>query len=147
MTKKVIVSACLWGQACRYDGQAKSHDKLLDTLKCFEVILICPEEMGGLETPRPPAEIISYDPLRVINKRGEEVTLPFKRGADVVCLLAKYHQVDMAILKARSPSCGYGQIYDGSFTHTLVGGDGVTSHALKKMGVTIFTEETWFERS
>ena len=132
------MSACLLGARCRYDGAAKPCQAVLELLKEHELIPVCPEQLGGLPTPRPPAEIQGR---RVMTCEGRDVTAEYKRGAEEAAKLYQLLRCDRAILKARSPSCGCGEVYDGSFTGTLVPGDGVTAQALKRLGVSVTTEE------
>ena len=138
MTKKTILcSACLLGVSCRYDGKAKTNEKALKLLEDYHVVLVCPEQLGGLPTPRPPAEITNS---RVINRNGEDVTLQFLRGAEEVLKIARLVGAEEAVLKSNSPSCGSMHRYDGSFTGTLTEGDGVTASLLKKDGIRVVSE-------
>ena len=136
---RVLVSACLLGVCCRYDGQSKACPAVLELLKAHELIPVCPEQLGGLPTPRPPAEIQGN---RVINREGTDVTAQYQKGAEEAARLYQVLDCDCAVLKARSPSCGCGEVYDGSFSGTLVPGDGITAQALKRRGVRVLTEET-----
>ena len=133
-----ICSACLLGVKCRYDGKSKFNKKVLELLKTDILIPVCPEQLGGLPTLREPAE---QKMERVITKSGEDVTETFVNGAGQVLELAKLFGIKEAILKQRSPSCGCGQIYDGTFTGKIVEGDGVTTALLKKNGIKVITEE------
>lgn len=139
---KLLVSACLLGMGCRYDGQSKPVPKLKTLLKDHTCIPVCPEIFGGLPTPRPPAE---RQGGRVINKEGQDVTEAFVRGTAEVLRLADLYGCKAALLKERSPSCGCGQIYDGTFTGTLVEGDGLTAQMLKRNGVTVYGESDLHE--
>jgi uncharacterized protein YbbK (DUF523 family) len=134
----MIVSACLAGVACRYDGAAKPCEKVLRLVAEGIAIPVCPEQLGGLPTPRLPAEMIGD---RVIRKDGVDVTEAFHRGAREALKLARLVGAKTAILKARSPSCGYGKIYDGTFTSTLVDGYGIFADLCKKDGMIVNTEE------
>ena len=136
---RILVSACLLGVCCRYDGQSKACLAALELLKRHELIPICPEQLGGLPTPRPPAEIQGN---RVINREGVDVTAQYQKGAEEAARLYQLFHCDCAVLKARSPSCGCGEIYDGSFSGTLISGDGITAQTLKRLGVRVLTEET-----
>lgn len=136
---RILISACLLGVRCRYDGQSKACPAALELLKDHELIPVCPEQLGGLPTTRPPAEIQGN---KVINRDGVDVTAPYQKGAEEAARLYQLFHCDCAILKARSPSCGCGQVYDGSFSGTLVPGDGITAQALKRLGVRVLTEET-----
>lgn len=134
---RILVSACLLGVACRYDGRSKAYP-LMDELCCrHEVIPICPEQLGGLPTPRVPAE---RQGERVVTKTGGDVTEQYRRGAEEAVGLAKKLGCTVAILKERSPSCGSGAIYDGSFTGTLTAGDGAAAQALRANGVRVLGE-------
>lgn len=134
--ENVLISACLLGLGCRYDGEWREYD--LKSLKDnFNLIPICPEIYGGLPTPRVPSEIVKD---KVINREGVDVTEQYNKGAREAVKLAKLFDVKYALLKARSPSCGKGEVYDGTFSKKLVEGDGVTAKLLKENGVEIFTE-------
>ena len=134
---KLLVSACLMGVGCRYDGQNNQIPQLKELMKKHTCIPVCPEIFGGLPTPRPPAELQGG---KVVNKEGQDVTQAFVRGTAEVLRLAKLYGCKAALLKERSPSCGCGQIYDGTFTGTLVEGDGLTTQMLKRNGVTVYGE-------
>ncbi|WFA10171.1 DUF523 domain-containing protein [Tissierella sp. Yu-01] len=133
----ILVSACLLGVNCRYDGKSKLIDKLKVLGKKHNLIPICPEIYGGLTTPRAPSEKIKD---KVISKSGEDVTEHFKRGAKETLKLARFYDCKLAILKERSPSCGYGKIYDGTFTGNIVDGNGVTAELLAKSGIKVIGE-------
>ena len=135
--EKILVSACLLGINCKYDGTNNKNDKVLEYLKDKEVIPICPEIMGGLPTPRTPSEILKD---KVISKDNNDVTNNFYKGAEEVLYLAKLLNVKKALLKAKSPSCGVGEIYDGTFTHTKIKGDGITTRLLKENNIEVLTE-------
>ena len=126
------------GVNCRYDWKAKSNEKVLKLAKEEVLIPICPEQLGGLSTPRKPAE---QQGERVVCKNGEDVTENFNRGGQQVLELAKLLNIKTAILKQKSPSCGCGQIYDGTFSGTIIKGDGVTAKLLKENGIKVLTEE------
>lgn len=139
MREPLLISACLLGAACRYDGQSRPLEpEALEKLKArYALIPVCPEQLGGLPTPRPPAE---RGPDGVRNASGVSVTAQFDRGAAETRRIAAFFGCKKALLKARSPSCGSGEVYDGSFTGTLRPGDGVTAQALKADGVAVFGE-------
>lgn len=139
---KIIVSACLLGDNCKYNGGNNYNSQLVGDLKSYEIIKICPECFGGLPTPRIPAEIIKD---KVINKEGIDVTLNYHKGALISLELAKKHLVNQAILKAKSPSCGVGKIYDGTFTNTLIDGDGVCAKLFKENNIELYTENNYQE--
>lgn len=134
----IIVSACLAGLHCRYDGGGKPNNEVIRLVAEGKAIPVCPEQLGGLSTPRLPAEIIDG---RVIRKDGVDVTSEFERGAQDALTLAKLAGAKSAILKAKSPSCGSGRIYDGSFSEKVIPGDGILTELLKKNGITVQTEE------
>ncbi len=136
---RILVSACLLGVRCRYDGESKACPAVLDLAKEHELVPVCPEQLGGLPTPRTPAEIQGE---RVVTRDGRDVTKEYQKGAEEAARLYQLLRCDCAILKARSPSCGCGQVYDGAFSGTLTPGDGVTAQALKRLGVRVMTEET-----
>lgn len=133
----ILVSACLLGTACRYDGKSVPCASLLEQLDGLRLIPVCPEQLGGLPTPRIPCE---RQGQRVVSKTGTDTTQQYQRGAQEALRLAKLFDCKAALLKERSPSCGCGQIYDGSFSKTLVGGDGVTAELLKQHGIAVFGE-------
>ena len=139
MRKRVLVSACLLGVCCRYDGRGNPSAQVLDLLNRddLELIPVCPEQLGGMPTPRLPSERVED---RVINRAGEDVTEQFRRGAAEALHLAKSYGCDVAILKERSPSCGCGRIYDGSFTGKLTDGNGVTTEILLSAGIRVVGE-------
>lgn len=134
----VLVSACLLGLRCRYNAEPVANERVLALAKTHALIPVCPEQLGGLSTPRPPAERLCE---RVVSNDGTDVTSAFIRGAEEALLLARTLGCKTAILKARSPSCGHGRIYDGSFSGTLIPGSGVTAELLAKNGIRVFTED------
>ncbi len=134
----ILISACLAGVNCRYDGNNNFSEKIEKLMKNENAILVCPEQLGGLATPRIPAEIIEQ---RVINKDGFDVTEQFRKGAEETLKIAKMYHCTKAILKQRSPSCGFGQIYDGSHSGKIVNGMGITAKLLAENGIKIVTEE------
>lgn len=133
----LLVSACLLGIPCRYDGAEKEYDGIRELMKHHVLIPVCPEQLGGLATPRLPAERVGN---QVVNREGEDVTADFLKGAELALRLAKLYDCKYAILKQRSPSCGSGQIYDGSFSGRLTEGDGMTAELLKKHGIQVIGE-------
>lgn len=134
----ILVSACLLGCACRYDGKSKPHPAVIQLMKTHTLIPVCPEIYGGLPTPRPPSEIIGD---RVVNNLGADMTAAYMRGAKETLCFAKLYGCTAAILKAKSPSCGKGRVYDGSFSGTLRDGNGVTAELLLQNGIAVYTEE------
>ena len=134
---RILVSACLLGVGCRYDGQSNQLPQLEQLMKKHTCIPVCPEIFGGLPNPRVPAE---RQGNKVITRDGQDVTENFIRGTAEVLRLADLYHCKAALLKERSPSCGSGQIYDGTFTKTLTEGDGLTAQMLKKKGITVYGE-------
>lgn len=135
----ILISSCLLGQYCRYDGKTKTYDAIRPLLGRDDLhfIPICPEQAGGLATPRLAAERCGD---KVLTKDGLDVTGQYERGAKAALYLARLFHCTKAILKEKSPSCGCGLIYDGSFTRTLTEGDGVTAALLKAEGIEILGE-------
>jgi uncharacterized protein YbbK (DUF523 family) len=134
---RILVSACLLGVSCRYDGKSKPHPAVLALQGQHQLIPVCGEIFGGLPTPRTPAERVGD---RVLTEDGRDVTQEYHRGAEEVLALARRLDCKVALLKERSPSCGTGEIYDGSFTRTLTAGDGVTAELLRASGIAVFGE-------
>lgn len=139
---RVLVSSCLLGIPCRYDGKSAPLEGLAELASKVELVPVCPEQMGGLATPRPPAERVGD---KVLTKEGGDVTEQYRRGAAIAAALAELTDCDCALLKAKSPSCGDGLIYDGTFTGTKVAGNGVTAEAVKALGLPVFDETRWDE--
>ena len=133
----MLISACLLGVKCRYDGGGQTVAGLDDLMVRYELIPVCPEQLGGLPTPRTPSERRGG---RVVTRDGSDVTDAFSRGAEEACRIARLYGARIALLKARSPSCGYGEIYDGSFTGRRTPGSGVTAQRLAAIGVEIHNE-------
>jgi len=129
---------CLLGINCTYAGKNNSNEKAIDLFQAGKGVAVCPEQLAGFTTPRVPAEI-SGD--RVVNKEEQDVTRQFQKGVDEAVRLVQLAGCTRALLKARSPSCGSGKIYDGSFTHTEVDGDGLFAKKLKEIGIEVETEE------
>lgn len=136
---KILVSACLLGCACRYDGASKADEAVLRLGKTHTLIPFCPEIYGGLPTPRPPCELRGG---RVWRADGADCTAAYQKGAAEALAICKRLGVTTAVLKARSPSCGHGEIYDGSFTGTLTSGEGLAAARLSENGIAIFDETT-----
>ena len=141
---RVVMSACLLGVRCRYDGGDSRNALAITQKKQGQVIPVCPEESGGLPTPRPPAEIVGGDgddvlngSARVMTADGTDVTGAYVKGAHHALQVAQANGATHVVLKARSPSCGCGDIYDGTFSGTLTSGDGVTTALLKRHGITV----------
>lgn len=142
----ILVSACLAGLATTHDGKAKPHPKVLELLREGRAVLVCPEQLGGLPTPRPEAEIkggsgADVVGCRVVDVNGIDVTENYLRGAREALKAARLSGAKKAILKARSPSCGTDRIYDGSFSGKLRDGEGVTAALLRREGIEVVSEE------
>lgn len=143
----VLVSACLAGCRCRYDGGANPISEVGHLVAGGRAVLVCPEEDGGLGTPRPAAEIVGGDGhdvlagrARVMTEAGDDVTDAYIAGAEKALAAARAAGATTAILKARSPSCGTAEIYDGTFSGSLAAGDGVTAALLQRNGITVRSE-------
>ena len=134
---KLLISACLLGARCRYDGASKAHPFVSTLAEQYTLVPVCPEQLGGLATPRPPAERRDG---RVVTKSGADVTEQYRRGAEETLKLCKLLGCQAAVLKERSPSCGRGEVYDGTFTGTLTAGDGVTAALLEEHGIPLYGE-------
>lgn len=134
---KILISACLLGVCCRYDGQGKANPAAVRLADRCTLIPVCPEQLGGLATPRPPAEIRDG---RVVTRLGDDVTDAYRRGAEETLRLARLLHCETAVLKERSPSCGCGAIHDGTFSGGLTAGDGVTAALLKSAGLRVLGE-------
>lgn len=148
----ILVSSCLMGEKCRYDGN-DNKDVFLDSIPADRVFSFCAETAGGLSTPRVPAEIkggggadVLNGTARVVNKEGEDVTEQFVRGAKMLLDEALEKNVTAAILKERSPSCGSGKIYDGSFSGRVIQGEGVVAALLRSRGIPVYSEEQMDEK-
>lgn len=138
MKEKILVSACLLGVDCKYSGGNNYNEKVLKYIKDYEVIPICPEIMGGLSIPRHPSERIGD---KVLTNQDTDVTAEYIKGANETLKLAKLFNVKKALLKAKSPSCGKGKIYDGTFTGTVIEGNGVTVDLLEANDIEVLTEQ------
>lgn len=133
----ILVSKCLLGEPCRYDGKSCPVECVRALAAHHTLVPVCPEVEGGLSTPRTPAEIVGD---RVITRDGRDVSDAYRRGAEAALRLVREHHADFAILKSRSPSCGHGLVYDGSFTGEMRPGDGITASYLAAHGVAVYTE-------
>jgi uncharacterized protein YbbK (DUF523 family) len=131
-----LCSACLLGVKCRYDGKSKLNKKVIELKEVL--IPVCPEQLGGLATPRESSEIQGD---KIITQSGKDKTKDFGKGAEETLKIAKLFNIKQAILKQRSPSCGCGQIYDGTFSGKVVKGDGITTSLLKRNGIKVISEE------
>ena len=144
----IIVSACLCGMNTKYNGGNNLDEKVVSLLREGKAMAVCPEQLGGLSTPRPPHEIcygtgaeVLDGKAKILTKEGNDGTEQFLKGAYETLKIAKECGVKVAILKARSPSCGYGKIYDGTFTGSKIDGNGVTVELLRRNGIKVFSEE------
>ena len=133
---RLLISACLLGTCCRYDGASKAHRLAAALAQRYELVPVCPEQLGGLATPRPPAERRGE---RVVTRTGD-VTEQYRRGAEETLKLCRLLGCEAAVLKERSPSCGRGHVYDGTFSGTLTAGDGVTAELLAANGIPVYGE-------
>lgn len=134
---KIIVSGCLFGCDCRYKGDNCKCEELLALADEHILIPVCPEQMGGLSTPRDPAEIVGN---KVISNHGKDVTYEYTKGAETALHIAKVNNADAVVLKANSPSCGKGIIYDGTFTGNKIEGNGIAAKMFLDAGFSVFTE-------
>ncbi len=150
----ILVSGCLVGMLCRYDGNAsESNARLKKMVEDGEAIPVCPEQLGGLSTPRPIQEIQGGEGIdvingkaRVVNAKGEDVTKQFISGAGHVLAIAEDNNISEAVFRSKSPACGCGRIYDGTFRSRLKEGDGVATALLKRHGIKVMTETEFRER-
>ena len=141
----ILVSACLLGINCKYSGDNNESEKVKEYLKDKHFVLVCPEQLGGLTTPREPAEIILKDKTgdqdKVINNKNIDVTDNFKKGAEETLKIAQIYECKEAILKEGSPSCGSSLIYDGTFSGKKIPGQGVTTALLKQNNIKVTSEK------
>ena len=136
--ERILISACLVGDNVKYDGGNNKNPLIEKLLEKYELVPFCPEVEGGLPTPRHPSEQRGE---QVVNDIDEDVTDEFNRGADLALNICLYLKITKAILKERSPSCGVHSIYDGTFSHKVIPGSGVTAALLKRKGITIYSED------
>lgn len=146
----VLVSACLLGERCRYNGKGYDLPRFVASLRDYRVIPVCPEILGGLPVPRRPCELKGGDgnlvwqgQAGVFSEDGRDFTEAFRAGARQTLAVAGKNGVKIAVLKDHSPSCGCNKIYDGTFQHRLVAGVGVTAALLRKNGIVVFAETDW----
>ena len=141
MREKILISACLAGINCKFNGENNllNKDVLDEISKRFHLLFVCPEVYGGLSTPREPAEM--KNGVVVCKFSGKDVSENFKNGAEICLKIAKLNGCKKAILKSKSPSCGSGQIYDGSFSKRLILGDGITAKLLKENEILVYSED------
>lgn len=137
MKEKLLISACLLGKNCKYNGGNNYVPAVEDLRDRYDLVPVCPECFGGLPIPHEPSERVGD---RVLSRTGEDVTEAFRRGAEKTLETAEKHGAALALLKERSPSCGFGAVYDGTFTGTVVPGDGVAAELLAKNGVAVYGE-------
>ena len=144
----IMISACLAGVDCKYNGENNGFKEIVELVKSGKAVLVCPEQLGGLSTPRSPCEIIEGDgkdvlrgKAKVITKEGNDVTENFIKGAEETLKIAKLYGINKAVLKERSPSCGSSIIYDGTFTSQKRKGYGVAVALLKQNGIEVLDEE------
>ena len=145
----ILISACLAGINCKYSGGNNLNPELRDLVNSGKAVPVCPEQLGGLLTPRTPAEIIkdSEENIKVITKTGTDVTKEYILGAERALAIAKALNIKTAVLQSRSPSCGCGYIYDGTFTKHLIVGNGITAELFIKNGIKVFSDETYLKQS
>lgn len=134
MKEKILISACLLGENCKYNGGNNYTPEVEALRERYELVPVCPEQLGGLPTPRTPAERVGD---RVVNREGADVTDAFRQGAEKTLEIARASGIAKAVFQVRSPSCGSGTVYDGTFSGTLTAGQGVTAELLEKNGVNI----------
>lgn len=145
----ILISACLAGINCKYNGGNNLNPELRDLVNNGKAVPVCPEQLGGLVTPRIPAEIIKDGGgnIKVITKTGTDVTKEYILGAERALAIAKALNIKTAVLQSRSPSCGCGYIYDGTFTKHLIVGNGITAELFMKNGIKVFSDETYLKQS
>lgn len=137
-----LISSCLVGINCKYNGSNTCNEKLHTLMLSGQAIPVCPEVLGGLSIPREPCEIVGE---KVAGKSGQDYTRQFQDGADKTLQICRTLGISIAILQSRSPSCGYGKIYDGTFSGSFVEGNGITADLLSKNGILVYTESNWNE--
>ena len=138
--RKILVSACLAGEICRWDGGTNLVPEIKALVDAGKAVPVCPEELGGLPTPRLPSERLGD---RVVSSEGADVTAEFRCGAEEALRICREQGCGLAILKAKSPSCGKGLIHNGLFDSSLVPGDGMTAQLLTENGITVMNEQEW----
>ncbi len=135
--ENILVSACLLGVSCRYDGKSKPNENVIALKDRYNIIPVCPEIMGGLPTPRKASEIQG---CQVVMGDGTNVTKEYRKGAEEVLRLCRLFGCKRAVLKEKSPSCGCGKVYDGTFSGKLIDGNGITAKLLMENGIEVFGE-------
>lgn len=138
----ILVSKCLIGENCKYNGGNNYHKELVDFLKDKDYIAVCPEVLGGLPTPRTSCEIVDG---KVLDENGEDKTKEYMKGAQLTLKLALEHKCNLAIMQVRSPSCGKGQIYDGNFSRKLIEGNGLSAALLMEHGIEVLSSDEFSE--
>lgn len=142
-----LVSSCLVGINCRYNAKSIIIRELKEMVDSGRAIAVCPEVLAGLATPRKSCEIQkSSGAIKVIGKSGKDFTCLFEKGAKLTLEICKKHNISKAVLQSRSPSCGFGKIYDGTFSGKLIDGNGITAELLYNNGIEIYTENNWHQR-
>jgi len=142
MSKLILVSACLAGVSCRYDGKHSKVEAIAQLVREGRALPVCPEVMGGLDIPRPCCEMVTEgEEVKVISKDGADVTEAFEKGAQKTLALAQLLEINTVVLQSRSPSCGLGRVYDGTFSGRLVPGNGLTAELLIKNGIRVIRDE------
>lgn len=140
----MLISACLLGINCKYNGESNYNQRIVDLTKDEKVIPVCPEQLGGLTTPRLPCEIVILNgERRVIRNDGIDVTEAFQKGAEETLKIAKMFNENIAVLKTKSPSCGSCQIYDGTFSGRVIEGSGLTAELLTDYHIRVFDEDNY----
>jgi uncharacterized protein YbbK (DUF523 family) len=139
--EKLLISSCLCGENVKYNGGNNLIIRLDELQEKFEFIQVCPEVLGGLDTPRVPSEIQNFEPLKIENKEGLETTQNFINGAKQTLDIVLTNQIKIALMKSNSPSCGNDKVYDGNFDGTLIDNSGVTTTLLMQYGVKVFNEK------
>ncbi len=137
MKEKLLISACLLGRNCKYNGGNNYHPLAHRLAEAYDLVPVCPECLGGLKIPHEPSERVGD---RVLSKSGGDVTAAFRLGAERTLAAAEKHGVKRAVLKERSPSCGCGAVYDGTFTGTVAPGNGLAAELLLAAGVAVYGE-------
>lgn len=138
MKENLLISACLCGENCKYNGGNNKLEKIKDLKSKYNLIMVCPEVLGGLTIPRVPSEILDD---KVINKEGLDVTIHFTNGAKKTLEICLANKCDKALLKNSSPSCGVNKVYDGSFSDNKIAGMGITAKVLKQNGIHLYSED------
>ncbi|MEN8153146.1 MAG: DUF523 domain-containing protein [Acidobacteriota bacterium] len=143
--KKILISACLTGEKCRYDGKNQLDKRVVDLAGKYDLISVCPEKLGGLKIPRPPAEIVPGREGKVMDETGKDVTELFIKGAEKTLEIIRSKGIKVAVLKDKSPSCGSRFVYSGDFSGTLVEGIGITAELLIDKGIKVLDENDFEE--